>query len=97
MKELGEINPQRKKGRQTERFWPPKNDSWRWPSWVVQWHNSKGACNARDARDTGLIPGSGRSPKEGNDNPVFLPRKSHGQRNLAGYSLWGSKKSDTNE
>ena len=28
--------------------------------------------------DVGLIPGSGRSPGEGNDNPtpVFLPRKS---------------------
>ena len=27
--------------------------------------------------------------------PVFLPRKSHGQRSLAGYSPWGSKESDT--
>ena len=25
-------------------------------------------ANARDARDTGLIPGSGRSPGEGNGN-----------------------------
>ena len=24
--------------------------------------------------------------------PVFLPRKSHGQRNLAGYNLWGPKR-----
>ena len=23
--------------------------------------------------------------------PVFLPKKSHGQRSLAGYSLWGHK------
>ena len=23
--------------------------------------------------------------------PVFLPGKSHGQRNLVGYSLWGHK------
>ena len=29
--------------------------------------------------------------------PVFLPRKSHGQRNLAGYSAWGHKESDTTE
>ena len=39
------------------------------------------------ARDTGSIPGSGRSPGEGNGNllhPVFVPRKSHGQRSLAG-------------
>ena len=26
-------------------------------------------ANARDARDTVLIPGPGRSPGEGNDNP----------------------------
>ena len=27
-------------------------------------------ANARDAGDAGLIPGSGRSPGEGNGNPV---------------------------
>ena len=27
--------------------------------------------------------------------PVFLPGKFHGQRSLAGYSLWGPKESDT--
>ena len=40
--------------------------------------------------DMDLIPGSGRSPGEGNGNfpmatPVFLPGKSHGQRSLVGY------------
>ena len=41
-----------------------------------------------------MIPGSVRSPEEGNGNPtpVFLPGKSHGQRSLAGYSLWGHKR-----
>ena len=29
--------------------------------------------------------------------PVFLPGKSHGWRNLAGYSPWGRKESDTTE
>ena len=29
--------------------------------------------------------------------PALLPGKSHGQRNLIGYSLWGSKESDTTE
>ena len=29
--------------------------------------------------------------------PVFLPGKSHGQRSLVGYSLWGRKETDTNE
>ena len=27
----------------------------------------------------------------------FLPRESHGQRSLAGYSPWGRKKSDMTE
>ena len=29
--------------------------------------------------------------------PVLLPGKSHGQRSLVGYSLWGLKESDTTE
>ena len=29
--------------------------------------------------------------------PVLLPRKSHRQRSLAGYSPWGRKESDTTE
>ena len=29
--------------------------------------------------------------------PVFLPGESHGQRNLAGYSPWSHKESDTTE
>ena len=28
---------------------------------------------------------------------VFLPRESHGQRSLVGYSPWGHKESDTTE
>ena len=31
------------------------------------------------------------------DRPVFLPRESHGQRSLEGYSPWGRKESDTTE
>ena len=30
-------------------------------------------ANAGDARDTRLIPGPGRSPGEGNGNPLLLP------------------------
>ena len=29
--------------------------------------------------------------------PVFLPQEFHGQRSLAGYSLWGHKQLDTTE
>ena len=46
-------------------------------------------CNAGDP---GSIPGSAWLP-----TPVFLAEKSHGQRNLAGYSAWGCKESDTTE
>ena len=55
--------------------------------------------NAGDARNAGLISGSGRSPGGGHDNPilVFLPGESHGQRNLAGYSPWGCKELDMTE
>ena len=46
-------------------------------------------ANAVDVGDTGLIPGSGRSPGGGNGNPtpVFLPGKFYGQRTLAGCVL----------
>ena len=41
----------------------------------------------------GLIPGLGRYPGKGNDNPLYhSPGKSHGQRSLAGYSLRGHKR-----
>ena len=56
-------------------------------------------ANAGDVRNLGFIPGLGRSPGGGQGHllPVFLPGESHGQRNLAGYSPWGRKESDTTE
>ena len=49
-------------------------------------------ANAGDIRDTGLIPGLGRSPGEGNCNPLqYSSGKFRGQRSLAGYSLGGRK------
>ena len=52
------------------------------------------ACNAEDP---GLIPGLGRFPGGGNGKPLQYSYlgKSHGQKNLAGYSPWGCKESDT--
>ena len=40
-----------------------------------------------DARDTGLISGSGRAlgNRKRHPTPVFLPGESHRQRSLAGY------------
>ena len=54
------------------------------------------ACNAGDLDS---IPGSGRSPGEGNTNPlpVFLPENPNGQRSLVDYSPWGCKELDTPE
>ena len=55
-------------------------------------------ANAGDAEDVGSIPGSGKSPGEGNrPTPVFLPGKSQGQRSQAGYSPWGHKELDMTE
>ena len=49
-----------------------------------------------NARDTDLIPDLGRPlEKEMAPAPIFLPGKSHGQRSLTGYRLWGHKESDT--
>ena len=53
---------------------------------------SDGKASACNAGDPGLIPGSGRSPGEGNGNPALLPGKSHGWRNLIGYSPWGHQR-----
>ena len=45
------------------------------------------------AGDADSVPGLGRSPREGSGKSLqySLPGKSHGQRNLAGYSPWGRK------
>ena len=60
---------------------------------------SEGKASACNVGDLDLIPGSGRSPGEGNDNPLqySLAGKSHGQRSLAGYSPWGHKELDMTE
>ena len=60
---------------------------------------SVGKGSACNAGDMGSIPGSGRSPGEGNplDFPVFLPGKSHGQRSLVSYSSQSHKEQDTTE
>ena len=54
------------------------------------------ACNVGDP---GLIPGSGDHLEKNKrqPTPVLLPRKSHEQRSLEGYSPWSRKESDTTE
>ena len=53
--------------------------------------------NPPDKQETWFHPWVGNFPRrrEWQPTPVFLPGKSHGQRNLVGYSPWGCKKSDT--
>ena len=58
--------------------------------------SKESACSAGDL---GSIPGIGRSPGGGHGNPLqyLCLENAHGQRSLAGYSLWGYKESDTTE
>ena len=61
--------------------------------------SSDGKESTCNAEDPSSIPGSGRSPGEGNGNPtpVFLPGELHRQRTLSGYSPRGHSQSDTTE
>ena len=66
---------------------------WGFPS------SSDGKESTRNAGDPGLIPGSGRSPGEGNGNPLHtlalkIPRT---EELGAGYYPWGRKESGTTE
>ena len=47
-----------------------------------------------NAGDTGLIPGSGRSPGEGHatHSSILAWEKYHGQRSPVGYSPWGHQR-----
>ena len=53
--------------------------------------------SACDAGNPSSIPGSGRSPGEGNGCPLQLPGEFRGLRGLTGYRPWGHKESDTTE
>ena len=50
-------------------------------------------------RRPGFDPWVGKIPwkKEWLPTPIFLPRESHGQRSLVGYSPWGHRELDTTE
>ena len=55
-------------------------------------------ANAEDIRDSGSIPGLGRSHRKAwKPTPALLPGESHGQRSLVGYSPWDLKEADTTE
>ena len=58
--------------------------------------DSDGKASACNAGDPGSISALGRSPGDGNGNPVQYSclEKSHGLKNLVGYSPWGCKELD---
>ena len=58
------------------------------------YRSSGGKESACNSGDQGSIPGSGRSPGEGNS---YLPGEFHGQRSLEDYSPWSRKESDRTE
>ena len=66
---------------------------------LPRWLSGKESASAGATGDKDSIPGLGRSPGDGiwQPTPVFLPGKSHGQRNSAGYSAWSHKELDMTE
>ena len=66
------------------------------PWWLS---GKESSCNAGDAGDLGMIPWVGKIPwrRKWQPTSVFLPGKSHGQRNQADHSPWGHKELDTIE
>ena len=52
------------------------------------WDCKASACNAGDP---GLISGSGRSPGEGNDDPLQFSCLGNSMNRLTGYSAWGRR------
>ena len=66
------------------------------PLWL-RFSGKESACNAGDP---GSIPRLGRSPGDGNDNPLqysCLENPMYGQRSLVDFSTWGHKESDPTE
>ena len=60
---------------------------------------SDGKESTCNGGDLGSIPGLGRSPGEGNGNPLQYSclENPHGQRGLTGYKPWDCKEWDTTE
>jgi len=67
---------------------------------LLTWLSGKeSACQCRRCRRLGIDPWVRKIPWRGKWQPipVFLPRKSHGRRGLAGCSPWGHKELDVTE
>ena len=69
-------------------------------TWLPRWHSGKeSTCQCRRYKRCGFDPSVGKSPwrRKGQATPVFLPGKSHGQKNLVGYSPWGHQELDVTD
>ena len=67
---------------------------------IPRWLSGKeSACLARRCKRLGIDPWVRKIPwrRKWQPPPLFLHGKFHGQRNLAGYSPYGCKESDTTE
>ena len=66
------------------------------PRWFC---GRESACQCRRRKRHGFKPWVRKIPwrRKWQPTPVFLPGKSHGQRSLVGYSLWGHKELDMTE
>ena len=64
----------------------PLLSSARFPRWLT---GKEIVCQSGDS---GLIPGSGRSPREGHGNPLQYSCLRNPMDSLAGYSPWGCKR-----
>ena len=65
-----------------------------WP-WVTVFHLSQDRSSQELRSNLGCPNKHWR--RKWQPTPVFLPGKSHGRRNLVGYSPWGCKESDMTE
>ena len=72
---------------------PPRILTWDFPG------GSDGKASVYNAGDPGSIPGLGRSPGEGNGNPLqhYCLENPMDKRSLVDYSPWDRKESDTTE
>ena len=67
-------------------------------SWASLLGSDDGKESACNVGDLGSIAGLGRSPGGGHGNPLqYLAWRSPWTEELAGYSPWGQKESDTTE
>ena len=66
------------------------------PRWLS---GKESACQSRRCKRCGFNPWVEQIPgrRKWRPIPVFLPGKSHGQRSLTGYNLWGPKELDMTE